>query len=518
MSLENILKTQKRIKRLANKTIRVALTAAMLSISCGDDGTRNPASPSNNPPETWITEGPTGTISTNDVTIRWNGNDSDGSLTNFFYKMDNSAESQVSSLTTSHTFYDLSEGQHTFTVRAKDNDDLMDPTPATRTFEIATSTPIPTASAFITSTTGGTLYSNGYELYIPPGALSRDATATIGSPSSSIREITRDNAQRISLPLEVRIDASIQNGSGISVRFPIPELSEDLVGIIFQNNEYSVTRLLNAGGRLQINYEDSEQFLRVDNGLKIGEINFITWIISLLYGSQEVNLDRRGVNLSSSEKVALLIHGFGSTPDVFNSNLLPLLSEIYMNRVMTFQYPTGSEIDQNISSLESEINSLGPIPFKFDIVAHSMGGLVARGFARRNPDKIDKLVTLGTPHHGVNSYIFFERYINLALNSGGSIGSFFNHLFNPFSSGVDDAVLGSTFLRDLNSPGNVNAHYHLISGNQPDEYSELITGEDDGLVPTISAELGDLSSSLGSVVYPNAETVLSFENFAKLTK
>src|SRR3989344_5733951 len=115
MSLENLLKTQKKIKRLADKTIRIALTAAMLSLpGCGGNGGSDSVV---NPPE---------------------------------------PPSEPS-----------------------------DPP----------SLPIPIESQFIDASTGGTLYSNGYEVYIPPSVLSRDATVTMGSPSSSIREITRDNAQ-----------------------------------------------------------------------------------------------------------------------------------------------------------------------------------------------------------------------------------------------------------------------------------------------------------------------------------
>src|SRR3989344_416678 len=38
---------------------------------------------------------------------------------------------------------------------------------------------------------------------------------------------------------------------------------------------------------------------------------------------------------------------------------------------------------------------------KFDVIGHSLGGLVARSYITQNPDnKIDKLITLGSPHQG----------------------------------------------------------------------------------------------------------------------
>lgn len=37
---------------------------------------------------------------------------------------------------------------------------------------------------------------------------------------------------------------------------------------------------------------------------------------------------------------------------------------------------------------------------KFHLIGHSTGGLVARAFAHLEPERVQSLVTLGTPHHG----------------------------------------------------------------------------------------------------------------------
>ena len=53
---------------------------------------------------------------------------------------------------------------------------------------------------------------------------------------------------------------------------------------------------------------------------------------------------------------------------------------------------------------------------KFDMIAHSMGGLVARYYAWQYPNTIAGLVTLGTPHHGSSlavaaDFMFLDYFI-----------------------------------------------------------------------------------------------------------
>ena len=53
-------------------------------------------------------------------------------------------------------------------------------------------------------------------------------------------------------------------------------------------------------------------------------------------------------------------------------------------------------LQQAIEVLQKEQGLGAP----FDIMAHSMGGLVSRYYIQKNPGKVAALVTLGTPHHG----------------------------------------------------------------------------------------------------------------------
>ncbi|MCD6236789.1 MAG: right-handed parallel beta-helix repeat-containing protein, partial [Thermoplasmata archaeon] len=94
------------------------------------------------PPDTTITDGPTGIIEYNDVTFTWNGSDDITSPSNIIYSYKlQGYDSSWSSWTTSKSksYTDLDNGKYTFKVKAKDESGNIDPTPAERTFVINTS-------------------------------------------------------------------------------------------------------------------------------------------------------------------------------------------------------------------------------------------------------------------------------------------------------------------------------------------------------------------------------------------
>jgi triacylglycerol lipase len=53
-------------------------------------------------------------------------------------------------------------------------------------------------------------------------------------------------------------------------------------------------------------------------------------------------------------------------------------------------------VDESVRRLQASHG----LPRRFAIIAHSMGGLVARHYIDMHPDTVVGLVTLGTPHHG----------------------------------------------------------------------------------------------------------------------
>jgi pimeloyl-ACP methyl ester carboxylesterase len=106
----------------------------------------------------------------------------------------------------------------------------------------------------------------------------------------------------------------------------------------------------------------------------------------------------------------LLLHGFACSRAVWR----PLLGRLAAAgagpvRAVSLE-PLLADIDAHAGQLLGELEALatggptGPIT----IVAHSMGGLVARAALRHAPPgRIGRLITLGTPHHGTSLACWF---------------------------------------------------------------------------------------------------------------
>ncbi|MBI9032258.1 PKD domain-containing protein [bacterium] len=105
----------------------------------------------NQAPDTWITNNPGSSINTNSASFSWNGSDPDGYVVGYYYELD---DSTPDNWTTGRnvTLNNISPGSHTFFVRAKDDDGLVDPTPASYTF---TYTPTPSVQITFTNPSNG---------------------------------------------------------------------------------------------------------------------------------------------------------------------------------------------------------------------------------------------------------------------------------------------------------------------------------------------------------------------------
>jgi DNA-directed RNA polymerase specialized sigma24 family protein len=100
------------------------------------------------PPETTITDGPKGPTSSTSATFRFS---SDDSAASFACRMDDGAWAACSS---GRTYSALSQGEHTFRVRAKDASGTVDPSPAKRTWKVDTTAPNTTITSGPKSSTG----------------------------------------------------------------------------------------------------------------------------------------------------------------------------------------------------------------------------------------------------------------------------------------------------------------------------------------------------------------------------
>ena len=108
------------------------------------------SAPDTVPPDTTITSGPTGTVSATTATFAFASTEA-GS--NFSCSLDRAAFAACSSPA---TFTGLADGAHTFEVAATDPYGNTDPSPATRAWTVAATTPPPTPANGIIDTIAGT--------------------------------------------------------------------------------------------------------------------------------------------------------------------------------------------------------------------------------------------------------------------------------------------------------------------------------------------------------------------------
>jgi triacylglycerol esterase/lipase EstA (alpha/beta hydrolase family) len=98
----------------------------------------------------------------------------------------------------------------------------------------------------------------------------------------------------------------------------------------------------------------------------------------------------------------LLLHGYGCNSGYW-SRLTPLLDAGRISHATVDLEPVAGDIDGYVPAVEQAVQALREATGarQVAIVAHSMGGLVARAWMREHgTSALARLITLGTPHHG----------------------------------------------------------------------------------------------------------------------
>jgi len=110
----------------------------------------------------------------------------------------------------------------------------------------------------------------------------------------------------------------------------------------------------------------------------------------------------RRIETDSGYLPVLLIHGYGCNSGYWRS-LIPRLERNHISYAAIDLEPVGGAIDGYVPLVERAVADLCAATgaSRVAIVAHSMGGLVARAWMRAHGSaRVARLVTLGTPHHG----------------------------------------------------------------------------------------------------------------------
>jgi triacylglycerol esterase/lipase EstA (alpha/beta hydrolase family) len=104
----------------------------------------------------------------------------------------------------------------------------------------------------------------------------------------------------------------------------------------------------------------------------------------------------------SGHPPVLLLHGYGCNSGYW-VHLMPLLDAARISHATVDLEPVAGDIDGYVPLVEQAVQKLcaDSGAHKVAIVAHSMGGLVARAWMRAHGTAaVARVITLGTPHHG----------------------------------------------------------------------------------------------------------------------
>lgn len=111
---------------------------------------------------------------------------------------------------------------------------------------------------------------------------------------------------------------------------------------------------------------------------------------------------RQVIHPGSARPPVLLLHGYGCNSGYWD-HLTPLLDAAGISHATLDLEPITCGIDDYAAPVQRAVESLcaaADAP-KLVIVAHSMGGLVARAWLRKHgAARVARVITLGTPHHG----------------------------------------------------------------------------------------------------------------------
>ncbi len=177
--------------------------------------------------------------------------------------------------------------------------------------------------------------------------------------------------------------------------------------------------------------------------------------------------------LDPARPLVVLVHGLDSSPDALAPLHAFLTSPPHACQVATFRHPDDGPVDEAAAGLAGRLRALGAQPIA--IVAHSMGGLVARACVEDpalDPGNVRALVLLGTPNQGSDlaalRWLLDARQAAQDAAQGQPVGDvLFERLRDGLGEAGGDLLPDSVFLRQLNArERNPRVRYLLVLGTR----------------------------------------------------
>jgi triacylglycerol lipase len=145
------------------------------------------------------------------------------------------------------------------------------------------------------------------------------------------------------------------------------------------------------------------------NASSVASVSTDGTVSGIAFGSANITAAVDGVSATATVNVlhdpVVFVHGFGASAAVWTTMVDRFKADGWTDApLVTWTYDSNQSNTVTAQQLAGKIDSLlaATGASRVDIIAHSMGGLSSRYYAKNlnGSDKVDAFVALGTPNHG----------------------------------------------------------------------------------------------------------------------
>ncbi len=272
---------------------------------------------------------------------------------------------------------------------------------------------------------------------------------------------------------------TLEENKKITVNMPsLPVLIDKNNILISTTNDYSILKKFH---KIKNTDLDNLVFDRKNSNLGLWKpLEFLSKIGGGIYFLEKFSKDKVQV---------LFIHGMNGTPRDFTYIINSLDKNKY--QPIVYFYPSGINLNYTVDGLRNSINNIKKTYKikKLIIIAHSMGGLVSRGFIN-SLDKdltIEKYITLSTPWNGQKSAGYGGKMSSRIVPSFGNM------------------VPGSTYQTNILSKSFPKSLNHYLLFGYKGKSSFILDNSNDGVI-SLSSQLYSKAQSQASKIYGFNET------------
>ncbi len=372
---------------------------------------------------------------------------------------------------------------------------------------------------YVLAEAGGTLVtSDSIKLTIPAGALPTSGNVFLGRTGNEALTFPNTNLESLVAPITIRFPTgSIKKP--VALELPIHLISLDTLKSIalgYNGSSYFPFDYTYNGEKILITIDviDWEKSLNKSTSVAAEIIIYLSFDkqyppieqmgLKKVISDKDGNLVFMSPTIKPAAKVLLLIHGWTGNAERWDK-FIPKIQNtdnLKYSEIWTFVYISAKPIKSNATLLKEALDIYAKEK-QVDIVAHSMGGLVARSMIEQcdGVKYVNKLITLGTPHLGSPLAIFRMILGYVVTLDPTSLDPLLPIIYNLNTQGFRDLRVNSSFIRTLAKTGPPKIPYYTIAAiNNPyDESnskfakqlsiiaSKYLDGPDDGIVQVSSA-------------------------------